>query len=205
MKDQMYYSQWRKNVQKLNPRHEITEEYENNKKNIPRRKGTIKFLRRWKDIISGKCLDVGDRTLLTEQIEKEFGIRCSNTTHDLDRYGNFDTFKIYDNIFIFGVLSHLLNPLQFLEEMRYVLKDSGSIWLSLPLNRPDILKNKTVHFHEYSDYDLEYLLKKSGLEIILQEEIKLVRLKDITGFRPLLRWLGFDKYVIMRITKKNNY
>ena len=79
------------------PRNTISKEYELNPKNVRRRELTVRWLKKFN--IENKCLDCGDRSLLTDMIEKEYGVKIQNTTHNLDWKAN-DNNTNYANIFI---------------------------------------------------------------------------------------------------------
>ncbi len=181
------------------PRNTISKEYELNPKNVRRRELTVRWLNKFN--IENKCLDCGDRSLLTDMIEKEHNVKIQNTTHNLD-WKTTDNHTNYANIFIFEVIEHLLNPLLFLDWIKSCLQEDGNVFISTPLNRINILRNKKTHFHEFHFNELEYLVKQSGFVIIDKTIINTTKFRYIfTGFKPFLRWLGFDRHILLCLNK----
>ncbi len=187
----------------MNPRHEITKEYNSNPRHQRRWELTIEWLKQFG--IKGKCLDCGDFSELTFAIALNFIVKIKNTIHNLDE-GNHSTWGRYefgfDNIFIFEVIEHLLNPLVFLDWVEQSLKNDGNVFLSTPINRPKWMRNKELHFHEFNYNELCYLIDESGFKIVDEKRINCTTWKMITGFRPLLRFFGIDKNILLRLRRK---
>ena len=194
----------------MKPRHKITKDYEANPRHLRRWELTIDWLREFDmskmpnevSQIIGKCLDCGNRTKLTEMMETELINKIENTTHDLNwKYGNNG--NVYKNIFVFEVIEHLLNPLVFMKYLYNNVSRKGFVYLSTPINRPKWMRNKEWHFHEFNYNELEYLIDKAGFKIVDEKRINCTRwYYALTGFRPLLRVLGYDKNILIRMRRK---
>lgn len=196
-------------------RHKINKDYESNPRHRKRRKLTIEWLKTFQYqnhipyhpdyLVKGNCLDCGDRSGLTDMIEKEFQVEVENTKHDLNwKYYSNCEYK-YQNIFAFEVIEHLLNPLIFLIDLHKVitgLNGGTSLYLSTPINRPKWMRNKEWHFHEFNYNELVYLFDVAGFKIMDEKRINCTTWKMITGFRPLLRFFGIDKNILLRLERK---
>ena len=184
---------------KMNPRHKIDKDYESNPRHLRRWELTIEWLKQFE--IKGECLDCGNRTTLTDHMENIFEINIDNTEHNLDwfrpGFGNFN------NVFIFEVIEHLINPGVLFEWLKERINPNSSIYLSTPINRPKWMRNREWHFHEFNYNELEYLIDKAGFTIVDEKRINCTRwYYAFTGFRPLLRVLGFDKNILLRLKRK---
>ncbi len=183
----------------MKPRHEITKEYESNPRHIRRWELTIEWLKQFD--IKGHYLDCGDGTEMTNMLMRSFPIGVTNTNYDLNYARGFCK-KIdikFDGAFAFEVIEHLLNPLIF---MRDVALNTDIIYLSTPINRPKWMRNKELHFHEFNYNELVHLIEVAGFKIVDEKRINCTTWKMITGFRPLLRFFGIDKNVLLRLRRK---
>lgn len=144
--------------------------------------------------IQGTVLDIGERNHLTEYIEKRLALDIYNTFSDLDYSIEFNlkgadyylglSFFEFDYVFCFQVIEHLLNPRLFFDNLRETVNKDTRIFLSYP-SRPKIFWNNQEHFHEYDKLRFNYLLDKTGFEIIRKKNIYVRRFPN--GIRPLLR------------------
>ncbi|MFA5194857.1 MAG: methyltransferase domain-containing protein [Bacteroidales bacterium] len=160
------------------------------------------------DFLSGKILrssailDVGQRSPLTDAIEKRFGVFVVNTSGDLDRDFIIPSQKSKFNVIIYShTIEHQFNPLHTLEKLREVLSDNGVLYIFLP-SRPDFLKYKD-HFHEIDHINMKRLLSEAGFEIMKYSRQKVWRSFKfyLTGIRPLFR-LFFEYNAIYECVKK---
>jgi len=184
---------------KMQPRHQITDKYNNNPRHKRRWELTIEWLKQFKINKSG--LDCGGKSDMTYMLAKQFKIPIGITKHDLDSIYHDTGF--YDNIFIFEVIEHLLNPLLFMIWVDTNLAKNGSVYLSTPILRPKWMRNKELHFHEFNYNELMYLIDKAGFKIVDEKIINPTRWYfAFTGIRPFLRVLGFDRNILLRLKKR---
>lgn len=203
-------------------RHKIDNEYNTDPRHLKQWDMTIEWLKQFD--IKGICLDCGDRTELTIMIEclvidnaMEFA-ECNtsalpirtrdilrdnivhNTTHDLNSWQ--PSAAKYDNVFIFEVLEHLLNPLLLLYWLDERLKPNGFIYVSTPINRPNWIRNRVRHFHEFNYNELMHLIDKAGFKVV-DEKIINPSVKWWTGFRPIMRkFFGCGNNILLRLKRK---
>ena len=179
-------------------RHEIDDEYNNDPRHIKQWEMTIEWLKQFD--IEGYCLDCGDWTRLTGMIQEEFGCIVVNTFHDLNHYyGRFG--KVYKNIFVFEVIEHIMNPLTFMIYLRNNVSRKGFVYLSTPINRPNWMRNKVRHFHEFNYNELMHLIDTSGFKIV-DEKIINPSVRWWTGFRPILRkFFGCGNNILLRLKR----
>jgi hypothetical protein len=140
-------------------------------------------------------LDLGITNPLSRLFEKE-GYLVSNTQgEDLDEkpetVNPFNT----DAIFAFEILEHLINPMGVLKNLQ-----AKRLYTSIPLSLwfAKAYRNKNdrwdQHFHEFEDWQFDWLLEKSGWKIVRTE--KWTSSTGILGIRPLLRHVTPRYYVV---------
>lgn len=158
---------------------------------------TVNYLRR--KGLSGSIIDIGQRSPLTEAIEKEMNTGAIATTSgDLDIMP-FNHRVTFDYIIYSHTIEHQFNPLHTLLELRKVMHDQTRMFIILP-QRGKLLWDKG-HFHEIDDYRMRLLLKRAGYEILSYERIKARRTWwfYFTGLRPLLRlFFEYNAYYEVR-------
>ena len=111
---------------------------------------------------------------------------------------NFDQLpknKRYDVIFCFEIIEHLQNPLFFIRELKSILKDNGTIYLTSSSN-PKWLKYE-YHFHEMPKKTLErWIFTPLDLKIVRHWRFNFMNdwRAIFFGFRPIIRAIrnGFD-------------
>jgi SAM-dependent methyltransferase len=147
---------------------------------------------------SQKILDVGQRNLLTKELEKIHNVKIDNTTGDLDV--NFEIpNKDYDIIIYSHTIEHQFNPLYTLLELKKVLKPEGLLYILLP-ERGKLLWT-SGHYHEIDDYRMKLILKRSGFLIKDTHREKAWRhwAEYIKGFRPFYRFFReFDATYVVK-------
>ncbi len=133
-----------------------------------------------------KILDLGVSNPLSE-LMREQGYSVENTRgEDLDE--NFTSVQQSDAdvVTAFEIFEHMLAPLNILKEIR-----CNQLVASVPLRLwfAKAYRSKTDpwdrHYHEFEDWQFDWLLEKSGWEII--DSIKWTNPVNKLGFRPLLR------------------
>ena len=130
-------------------------------------------------------VDIGAPNPFSE-ILSEVGYSVQNTDFDLDREpGKMSDYKA-DIATSFEVFEHLLNPLSVLENIkaeRLFTSIPMRLWFSPAYRNP---KDKwDNHFHEFEDWQFEWLLEHAGWNIIRKDKWS-SPVKAI-GLRPLLR------------------
>ncbi|WP_396148105.1 methyltransferase [Flavobacterium sp.] len=101
----------------------------------------------------------------------------------------------YDVFTGFEIFEHLLNPYTILENVK-----CDKILISIPLRLwfSSAYRSKTDkwdrHYHEFEDWQLDWLLEKTGFKII--DSIKFTHPVKKIGFRPLLRWFTPRYYLV---------
>ena len=172
--------------------------YENSFPN-KRYKHTLQFLRKHIDP-SESILDLGVENPFTE-IMRQDGYQVTNTKgEDLDF--NFDavTKTNADVLTAFEIFEHLLAPLHLLNNTT-----SKKLVASIPLKLwfSPAYRSKTDkwdrHYHEFEDWQFDWLLEKAGWEI--QDSMKWTNPVKKLGFRPFLR-LFTPRYYIVYAKRK---
>lgn len=136
-------------------------------------------------------------------IMKNEGFKVKNTKgEDLDI--DFSGLKNndYKVVTAFEIFEHLLNPFTILNEIK-----ADKILISVPLrlwfsgayqSKSD---SRDRHFHEFEDWQLDWLLEKTGWEII--DSIQFTNPVKKIGFRPFLR-LFTNRYYLVYAQRNNN-
>ena len=95
----------------------------------------------------------------------------------------------------FEIFEHLLNPYTVLQNVK-----ADKILISIPLRLwfSPAYRSKTDmwdrHYHEFEDWQLDWLLEKTGFKII--DSVKFTHPVKKIGFRPLLRWFTPRYYMV---------
>ena len=101
----------------------------------------------------------------------------------------------YDVFTGFEIFEHLLNPYTILENVK-----CDKILISIPLRLwfSSAYRNKTDkwdrHYHEFEDWQLDWLLEKTGFKII--DSVKFTHPVKKIGIRPFLRWFTSRYYLV---------
>jgi hypothetical protein len=165
-------------------------------KNYPNKrfKHTLKFLN--KHISTAESiLDLGVANPFSK-IMKEEGFLVQNTNgEDLDLNQNvFSTTKT-DVVTAFEIFEHLLNPYTILSEIK-----SDKLFISIPMRLwfSPAYRSKTDswdrHYHEFEDWQLDWLLEKTGWKVI--DTQKWTNPVKKIGIRPLLRYFTTRYYIV---------
>ncbi len=179
-----------------------TEKYDTvNNSTLQRRyQKTIKFLKEsQKPPLT--ILDLGIKNPLSELLIQD-GFEVINTSgEDLDEFP--ESVKNYkaDLVTAFEIFEHLINPLSVLRSLpsnRLVTSVPLSLWFAKAYRHPTNSWDK--HFHEFEDWQFNWLLEKAGWKIIRYE--KWTSPINKIGFRPFLR-LFTNRYYIVEAIRKN--
>ncbi|MFA5574846.1 MAG: methyltransferase [Brumimicrobium sp.] len=133
-----------------------------------------------------KILDLGVPNPLSDLIQKE-GYNVSNTDGgDLDE--EFLKLKDIeaDGVTAFEILEHLLNPYSVLKNIpgkKLLITVPLKLWFAEPYRNMDDIRD--WHYHEFTDWQLDRLLDKTGWEIKYRQ--KWTNPSGKIGIRPILR------------------
>lgn len=144
---------------------------------------------------SESILDLGVENPFSK-IMKADGFSVKNTTgEDLDLDQNVFSSEKPEVVTAFEIFEHLLNPYTILKEIK-----SEKLLISIPLRLwfASAYRSKTDmwdrHYHEFEDWQLDWLLEKSGWKIIDRQ--KFTHPVKKIGFRPLFRFFTPRYYIV---------
>jgi hypothetical protein len=141
-------------------------------------------------------LDLGVNNPLSDLMRKE-GYLVSNTNgEDLDEDRSVILNSQTEVTTAFEILEHLLSPYEVLKSIKsniIVLSIPLRLWFSKAYKSKTDLRDK--HFHEFEDWQLDWLLEKSGWEII--DRKKFTNPTKKIGIRPLLRLFSSRYYLVI--------
>ena len=163
-------------------------------------KYTLSFLQKH-ITISESILDLGVENPFSKIMVSE-GFKVENTKgEDLDT--DFTTVQNSnaDVVTAFEIFEHLLSPFSVLKEIK-----ATKLVASVPMNLwfAKAYQSKTDpwdrHYHEFEDWQFDWLLEKSGWEI--KDSAKWTNPVKKIGFRPLLRRFTPRYYIVYAERKK---
>lgn len=166
-----------------------------------RYKKTIEFLKQHIPQ-SSTILDLGVSNPFTHIMETE-GYKVANTNgEDLD----LDTSTIQNSganvATAFEIFEHLISPYTVLKSIKtdkLVASVPLKLWFSSAYrSKTDMLDR---HYHEFEDWQFDWLLEKSGWQIKARE--KWTNPTKKLGIRPLLRWFTPRYYIVYAEKVKN--
>jgi hypothetical protein len=144
---------------------------------------------------SETILDLGVENPFSK-IMSQNGYQVKNTKgEDLDFDQSTLSNEKYTVVTAFEIFEHLLNPFTVLQHIK-----SDKILISIPLRLwfSSAYKSKTDHwdrhYHEFEDWQLDWLLEKTGFKII--DRIKFTHPTNKIGFRPILRHFTNRYYLV---------
>jgi len=160
---------------------------------------TLEFLKKHVSTTE-TILDLGVENPFSKIMKAE-GFQVKNTTgEDLDNNQAVFLSDKQDVVTAFEIFEHLLNPYSILKEIK-----SDKLLISIPLRLwfSPAYRSKTDmwdrHYHEFEDWQLDWLLEKTGWKIIDRE--KFTHPVKKIGFRPFLRLIT-PRYYIVYAEKK---
>ncbi len=167
--------------------------YENSFPN-KRYKETLKFLTKVSPA-PATVLDLGVRNPFSELMEKE-GYRVTNTSgEDLDLHTENVKNSSTEIVTAFEIFEHLIAPFNVLRDLpadKLVASVPLRLWFS-PAYRSKTDKWDR-HYHEFEDWQFDWLLEKAGWEI--KERHKWTNPVRKIGIRPLLRYFTPRYYAV---------
>ncbi|KQS48798.1 MULTISPECIES: methyltransferase [Flavobacterium] len=151
---------------------------------------------------SETILDLGVENPFSK-IMKENGFQVINTTgEDLDKDQTALQSQQYTVTTAFEIFEHLLNPYTVLQNIK-----SDKLFISIPMRLwfSPAYRSKTDmwdrHYHEFEDWQLDWLLEKTGWKILDRQ--KWTNPVKKFGIRPLLRRFT-NRYYIVYAEKVHN-
>jgi SAM-dependent methyltransferase len=145
------------------------------------RRGLIKNIRKFKDLINGCVLDVGCGS---KPYQSEFknaiqyiglDIEVSGHNHQNEKIDVFyDGINIpfnnesFDSVVSFEVLEHIFHPGILLKEINRVLKPNGFFLLTTPFIWDE--HEQPFDYARYTSFGLRHILKENGFEIVKFEK-----------------------------------
>ncbi len=133
------------------------------------------------------------------RIMEENGYSVANTTgEDIDNNPSALQTADYDVFTAFEIFEHLLNPYTVLQNVK-----ANKILISVPLRLwfSPAYRSKTDpwdrHYHEFEDWQLDWLLEKSGFTIV--DRVQFTHPVKKIGIRPLLRWFTPRYYLVYAV------
>jgi hypothetical protein len=160
---------------------------------------TLEFLKKYIDT-NDEILDLGVENPFSK-IMKENNYTVSNTHgEDLDIEFNSVHKSNATTVTAFEIFEHLVAPFNVLKEIK-----ADKLIASIPLKLwfSSAYKNSNDkwdrHYHEFEDWQFDWLLEKSGWEIVSRK--KWTNPVKKIGFRPILR-LFFPRYYMVYAVRK---
>ena len=148
-------------------------------------------------------LDLGVKNPFSEIMKKNNYTVFNTQGEDLDT--EFSTVKKSNasTVTAFEIFEHLLNPYTILENVK-----ADKVLISIPLRLwfSSAYRSKTDkwdrHYHEFEDWQLDWLLEKTGFKIM--DSVKFTHPVKKIGFRPLLRFFTPRYYLVYAEKVKGN-
>lgn len=142
-------------------------------------------------------LDLGVKNLMSEQVRKA-GYQVNNTGgEDLDTDYRHLNNESFDLVTAFEILEHLVAPYNLLSSFKSGQKLIATVPLQVWFRKAHWNPNDPWdrHFHEFEPRQFDWLLEKSGWQIIDSEQWK-IPAGRINGIRPLLRFFVPTFYAV---------
>lgn len=159
-----------------------------------RYKHTLEFL---KNHISesSSILDLGVENPFTK-VMKEEGYKVTNTKgEDLDLDTSLITNSDADVLTAFEIFEHLLSPFTVLKDIKankLVASVPLKLWFASAYRSKTDMRDR--HYHEFEDWQFDWLLEKSGWQIKARK--KWTNPTKKIGLRPILRWFTPRYYIV---------
>lgn len=163
---------------------------------------TLEFLRE-NTPAPGIILDLGVRNPFVEFMEKE-GYTVSNTSgEDLDLNTEAVQKEDIQIVTAFEIFEHLIAPFNVLRDIKadkLVASIPLKLWFSPAYRSKTDLWDR--HYHEFEDWQFDWLLEKAGWEIKARN--KWTHPVKKIGLRPLLRLFTPRYYIVYAERVKNS-
>ena len=160
---------------------------------------TLEFLKKYIDT-NEEILDLGVPNPFSEIMKKNNYTVFNTQGEDLDT--EFSTVKKSNasTVTAFEIFEHLVAPFNVLREIKadkLIASIPLKLWFSSAYKNPNDKWDR--HYHEFEDWQFDWLLEKSGWEIVSRK--KWTNPAKKIGFRPILR-LFFPRYYMVYAVKK---
>jgi len=160
---------------------------------------TLEFLKKYIDT-NEEILDLGIPNPFSEIMKKNNYTVFNTQGEDLDT--EFSTVKKSNasTVTAFEIFEHLVAPFNVLREIKadkLIASIPLKLWFSSAYKNPNDKWDR--HYHEFEDWQFDWLLEKSGWEVISKK--KWTNPTKKIGFRPILR-LFFPRYYIVYAVRK---
>jgi len=153
---------------------------------------------------NSNILDLGVENPFTE-IMKNHGFKVENTKgEDLDVNTSTIEKSKANVVTAFEIFEHLLSPFTVLKAIKadkLVASVPLNLWFSSAYRSKTDMRDR--HYHEFEDWQFDWLLEKAGWKIIARQ--KWTNPTKKIGFRPILRWFTPKYYIVYaeRVNKAN--
>ncbi len=155
---------------------------------------TLDFLNQHIDQ-GASILDLGVENPLSE-LMKAHGHKVENTQgEDLDENQKVLVNSKAEVVTAFEILEHLLSPYQVLKSIKaqkLLVSVPLKLWFSSAYRSKTDLRDR--HFHEFEDWQFDWLLEKTGWKIVASE--KWINPPESFGVRSLLRYFTPRHYIV---------
>ncbi len=161
---------------------------------------TLEFL---KQHITPKMhiLDLGVKNPFSEIMISE-GYTVDNTQgEDLDEQRDAILNSNAEAVTAFEIFEHLLSPYEVLKSIKadhLVASVPLKLWFSSAYRSRTDMRDR--HYHEFEDWQFDWLLEKTGWEIKARK--KWTNPAKKLGIRPILRWFTPRYYIVYAIKTK---
>jgi len=159
-----------------------------------RYKHTLEFLKKHISE-SSSILDLGVENPFTK-VMKEEGYKVTNTKgEDLDLDTSSITNSDADVLTAFEIFEHLLSPFTVLKDIKankLVASVPLKLWFASAYRSNTEMRDR--HYHEFEDWQFDWLLEKSGWQIKARK--KWTNPTKKIGLRPILRWFTPRYYIV---------
>ena len=142
-----------------------------------------------------KILDLGVSNPFSERMKSNGFVVVNTQGEDLDLDTNAVLTSDADVVTAFEIIEHLVSPLTVLKAIK-----ATKLVASVPLKLwfAPAYRSKTDewdrHYHEFEDWQFDWLLNKSGWKIKARQ--KWTNPTKKIGFRPILRWFVPRYYIV---------
>lgn len=150
-----------------------------------RQRQTLDFLKKY-SAPPAKVFDLGTPNEVSKMLIKEGYIVQNTSGQDLDLEFDFARSVQSDIVTAFEILEHLVSPFNILRALnseKLIATVPLRLWFSRAYRNQEDEWDR--HFHEFEDWQFDWLLEKAGWQIIDSE--KWISHTKITGIRPLMR------------------